>query len=168
MEFLGNILPFLIFILVVISKTKKTAQKTKPAARKNVSQEIRPNVNEQRTKKTVISKDFKNIGEMLRKEINTAIEEMMDGKKVSPHHKRDLHKATSGLADERIVEQYIDDEREKFEKTIETPGIQVKGEIGDIISGNEIGGKDMPIQRDELVRGIILSEILGKPKSIKR
>lgn len=163
MEFLGNILPILIFALIAISKGKKS----KPAARKNRSQEIRPNVNEQPTRKTVNGKNFKNIGEILRKEINTAIEEMMDGKKVSPHHKRDFHKETKELAKKEIVDQYIEDEKEKSQKTSETPEIRGK-EIGDIISRSEIGGTNVLIQRDELVRGIILSEILGKPKAIKR
>lgn len=46
---------------------------------------------------------------------------------------------------------------------------RVKNEIGDVISTNEIGSKDLEYNFDEkdLVQGIIMSEILSKPKALR-
>ncbi|SHJ46561.1 hypothetical protein SAMN02745975_02151 [Geosporobacter subterraneus DSM 17957] len=168
MEFLGNILPFIIFVLLAINKTKKTAQKNKPAEKGTLAPETYPRPVEQKMRKPAIGKDFKSIGEMLRREINTAIDEMMEGKKISRHNKGQLHKTERELENETAAEQYIGAEKEKFRKVIETPGAQIKGEIGDHIYKDEIGSKHTPIRKQELVRGIILSEVLGKPKVLKR
>ena len=168
MEFFGNILPFLIFILIVISKTKKNTQRTKPAEKRNLSQEVNPRPLEQRMKKAVGNRDYRNIGDMLRQEINTAIGELMEGKKGSPQHKIDPLEDPKELEDEDIIEQYIEAEKERFQKKIETRGIQVDGGISDTIGEKEIGRRIKPIRNDEMVRGIILSEVLGKPKSLKR
>lgn len=167
MEFLGNILPFIIFVLLAINKTKKTAQKNKPAEKPTLAQEAYPRPVEQKMRKPAIGKDFKGMGEILRREINTAIDEMMEGKKISPHHKGHLHKTEKALENETTVEQYIGAEKEKICKAIETPAVQVKGAIGDHIYKDEINSKHAPIRKHELVRGIILSEVLGKPKALK-
>ncbi len=168
MEFFGNILPFLIFILIAISKMQKKTQRAKPAEKRNLSQEVNPSPLEQRMKKAVGNRDYKNIGNMLRQEINTAIGEMMEGKKGSPQPKIAPLEDPKELEDEDIIEQYIESEKERFQKKIETRGIQVDGGISDTIREKEIGRRIKPIRNDEMVRGIILSEVLGKPKSLKK
>lgn len=63
-------------------------------------------------------------------------------------------------------EYTVKDSKERYQKTTSFK----KGEIMDVIRDSEIGSEELNLKfdRSQLVQGIVMSEILSKPKSLRR
>jgi len=70
------------------------------------------------------------------------------------------------VSNEDDLEECIFKQRDDFECAINTPGIGMK-EI-DVISKNEIGKPKIKLDKPNLVNSLIMLEVLGKPKALKK
>jgi len=64
------------------------------------------------------------------------------------------------------LEEYILQERDNFERTINTPGIEIMEK--NVITKNEIGKLKIQLDKVSLVNSIIMLEVLGKPKALRK
>jgi hypothetical protein len=160
MEFFGNLLPFIIFIIVAISKAKgKEAQRDRkkemPVGHTPAQKTVTP-----RSRMDEIRKMGEQFGNTLRKEFQNSLDDMMTTSK----NKEPI----PVLDEEKAIDQHNEKTRMEFTEKLETPGVETKNEIKDIIKKQEIGGRSITFHRQSIRDGVIMAEVLGKPKALKR
>lgn len=103
-------------------------------------------------------KQFKEFRERIKNEIHTALDE----------REEILKPSTDRIIDKIDDEDYIEKDREISAKSVEAPHVEAHHEIKDMISKSEIGKKSNILDEKNIRNGIIMSEILNKPKSLRR
>ncbi|MFZ5965918.1 MAG: hypothetical protein ACOYVK_01895 [Bacillota bacterium] len=159
MDILEDLLPIIFFGIALLTKIKKgTNQNTEKHSR------------DKTIKRDALEQARKRVGRhTITKAVKKQPAEEDNKLKQTP-----IHKESNGAAmdyeieDEIILERYINNEREKFVKQISTPGIEINNEIKDAIKEKEIGSSKLHFSRKRLVESIIMSEILEKPKALRR
>lgn len=162
MDFIFDLLPFLIFILAVISKTKKKADSSHQRSRDTGH---RPQGEKVPVHPATKIEDLKRIGgrigETLKREIYTTLEEVLgdDWQNRGEEIKEDGGK-TIGQYREKAEKPVLED--------ISTTEIKEENKVKDVIKETEIGKKQFSINKESFLHGIIMAEVLGKPKALKR
>lgn len=67
-----------------------------------------------------------------------------------------------------MLEGYNKSQMKTFEKTVNTSGVTAHKSSGDFIRRKEIGKTNEFLNEHNVLNGIIMAEILGKPKSFKK
>jgi|GEM_PF-6817173 len=66
-----------------------------------------------------------------------------------------------------MLEGYNKSQRKTFERTVNISGVIAHDSSGDFIRRKEIGKTNQFLNNHNVLNGIIMAEILGKPKSFK-
>ncbi|KXG75872.1 hypothetical protein [Thermotalea metallivorans] len=162
MDVIFDLLPFLIFILAVISKTKK---KTESSHGRSRDPGHRPQGRKVPVYPAMKIDDFKRIGgrigETLKREIYTTLEEVLgdDWQNRGEELKEDKGK---------IIEQYNEKPEKSVIENISTTETKEENKGKDVIKETEIGKNQLSINKESVLHGIIMAEVLGKPKAVKR
>ncbi|MEW9124820.1 MAG: hypothetical protein AB2421_19060 [Thermotaleaceae bacterium] len=170
MEFLGNVLPILLFILFVVNKAKRQVPQDKSTnGRMNTERALKPaHVEDKKvSSKHKEFKNFRNIGEILRKELNTAMEEMMQVKKIGSQENSNAEMMEQKSEEiDKYGQEYNRNMDQRKEERLSKE--MQETEIRDRIYKNEIGNAKLLFRKNEILNGIILSEVLSKPKSLRK
>ena len=145
MESLRDLLPFIFILAILSSRFRKNVQSK--SKRNSV-----PRLNPLREK--TITKDPRYHKEEAQK--FPMAEDVLPSVDIVDVHVRN----------EVELEEYILKERDDFERTINTPGIQIMER--DVISKGEIGKLKIQLDKVSLVNSIIMLEVLGKPKALRK
>lgn len=162
MDFIFDLLPFLIFILAVISKAKKKADSSHGRSRDTGH---RPQGGKVPVHPATKIEDLKRIGGRiggtLRREIYTTLEEVLGD---------DWQNSRKELKEDggKTIGQYNEKTEKPPIENISTPKRKGENEIKDVIKEAEIGKKQLSINKESVLHGIIMAEVLGKPKALKR
>lgn len=142
MEYIQKILPFLFILVVIISRSRnRIPQNTRTHRTPPIYPSNEKQITENETNNTL--NDHSNM-------------EYLDIESI-PY-----------TDNEDILEGYIRQQRETFDTIINTPGIIVNESSEDFIGRSEIGKTNKFLSRDTILNGIIMSEVLGKPKFLKK
>ncbi len=156
MDFFGNILPFLIFIIFAISKSKKREAQSGRKTEAPVGNSPEKKTVSPLSRMDEIRKMGEQFGNTLRKEFQHSVEDQNNEK-------------TMFIEDEEeAIVQYNEESTKEFTERLNTPGIQSKNEIGDVIKGSEIGGRRVSLDKQSILNGVVMAEVLGKPKALRR
>ncbi|MCT4621199.1 MAG: hypothetical protein N4A62_17645 [Marinisporobacter sp.] len=104
-------------------------------------------------------KEMKNL---MREEISSTLQKDHSNSKKVIGHEEVIEIENNKTREWKIEEYYPFEESTKKEEKVE------KKEIEDMISQNEIGKEGLVFNKKSIVNGIIMSEILKKPKSLRR
>lgn len=160
MEFLGNLLPFIVFVIIAVSKAKgREAQRDRkrdtPVGHSPAKKTVSP-----RSRMDELRKMGEQFGNTLRKELQDSFDDIL----TTPKNKETI----PVLDEEKAIDQYNEKTQKEFKERLDAPGVQPNNEIRDIIKNNEIGGRSITFHRQSIREGVIMAEVLGKPKALKR
>ncbi|TCO80044.1 hypothetical protein [Marinisporobacter balticus] len=158
-KIISILLPLIFFIgQVIFKKDNKEKLKHKNDAKKDKK-------NDYRDKGNKYIKGFEEKAQGLKDEIHSTLENMEvdDYKGQAPM----IYEAKVENDHRQVNVKGIPDVNTS-NKSIEIKETAIKEEIRDVICEREIGKKGILINKNNLIYGIIMSEILEKPKSLRR
>ncbi|MBB6217926.1 hypothetical protein HNQ80_004062 [Anaerosolibacter carboniphilus] len=155
MDFFGNILPFIIFVIFAISKSKKRE------AQGGRKREIPIGRNPEKKTVSPLSRmdELRKIGEQFGSTLRKEFQQLSEV---------DNREMTLLEDEEEAIDRYNENSTKEFVKKLDTPGIEMKNEIDDVIKASEIGGRRISFHKQSVRDGVIMAEVLGKPKSLRR
>lgn len=154
MDNFDDLIPLIVIGLGLIGKIIKKPNKDSEKEKK----EKRVDYHRKKSIDFPNMKQFKEFRERIKNEIHTALDEKEESLKPS----------TDRIIDKIDDEDYIEKDREISAKNVKAPHVEVHHEIKDMISKSEIGKKSNILDEKNIRNGIIMSEILNKPRSLRR
>jgi hypothetical protein len=107
---------------------------------------------------------FKDMRNSLKEELSSALE---DSKKDAVKSKESNDHELRLENDKKVIDQNEREDNLTFEMPVKRKKMAVSEEIKDVIHENEIGKETLVLNKKNIIKGIILSEILQKPKSLR-
>ena len=144
-----DILPFLIFIIIIFSRVRK----------KIIPQNGKRNTSYPTFHIPIIEHYTKE---------EAVVSERSTEKEASNKGYLTTYEDAKQHDNEYLIEEYINQERETFEQITNTQGIAIREHSNEPISKNEIGKQRVEFNKTYIINGIIMSEVLGKPKALKK